>query len=151
MPGELVRVGGQDVHVLARRQGEGPTVVFENAMMCPSPEWAWVAGRLGPDVPYVAYDRPGTGWSSPAGPQSAKDLSARLLNLLTTLGMHTPYILVGHSVGGLLIRDFARRYPDSSAGLVFVDSSHPDQLARSAQQRNDLPWVRACSPRICVP
>ena len=50
--------------------------------------------------------------------------------------------LNGHSVGGVLIRCFARRHPELVAGLVFVDSSHPDQLRRSTGQRKTLPWVR---------
>lgn len=142
-PGELVSIDGRSVHVMARTQGEGPTVVFESGMACPLTGWSWVLDQLGPDTPYVAYDRPGTGWSQPAsGPQDAERAAAHLGELLERLGAKPPYVLVGQSVGGLLIRSFARRHPESVAGMVFVDSSHPDQLARSPRQRQSLSWLR---------
>ncbi|WP_019544895.1 alpha/beta fold hydrolase [Streptomyces sulphureus] len=143
VPGELVTVGGRDVHVVARTGGSGPTVVFENGMACPATGWSWVWEGMEPGTRYVAYDRPGTGWSAPAkGPQDAERASAGLRELLARLGAEPPYVLVGQSVGGLLIRSFARRHPELVGGLVFVDASHPDQLARSAGQRRTLPWLR---------
>ncbi|WP_432584945.1 alpha/beta fold hydrolase [Streptomyces sp. HD1123-B1] len=142
-PGELVRVYGHEVHALANTGGVGPTVVFENGMACPATEWGWVLGKLGPGTSYVAYDRPGIGWSAAAPvPRDADWSSARLGALLSALGARPPFLLVGHSVGGVLIRCFARRHPELVAGLVFVDSSHPDQLRRSTGQRKTLPWVR---------
>ncbi|MCF6522824.1 alpha/beta fold hydrolase [Streptomyces sp. JJ36] len=142
-PGRFVRVASRPVHVLDRTRGEGPTVVFENGMACPSTEWGWVLRQLPEHVPYVAYDRPGTGWSPAAGgPRDAAQSAADLRELLHAVGARPPFLLAGHSVGGLLIRSFALRHPDETHGLVFVDSSHPDQLERSPRQRRTTPVVR---------
>ncbi|NGO06517.1 alpha/beta fold hydrolase [Streptomyces sp. HC44] len=143
-PGELIRVRGRDTHVLTSGpKGNGPTVVFENGLASPSTEWGWVLNSLGPDTPYLAYDRSGTGWSATARePQDAQAVSEHLLALLTELGLKPPYVLVGHSIGGLLIRSFARRNPELTGGLVFLDATHPEQFRRSLHQRESLPWIK---------
>ena len=79
----------------------------------------------------VAYDRAGLGWSDPApephdAQQSARDLHAAL----QAAGIHSPYVVVGHSYGGLVVRAFADLYPDEVVGMALVDASHPDQWAR---------------------
>ncbi|MBY8887004.1 alpha/beta fold hydrolase [Streptomyces sp. PTM05] len=142
-PGRMVRFGHRDVHVLADTGSDGPTVVFESGMACPVTAWSWVLRGLGPDVNYVAYDRPGLGWSAPARwARDAEWNTEALVALLARVGAKPPFLLVGHSVGGVLIRCFARRHLELVCGLVFVDSSHPEQLHRSAGQRETLPWVR---------
>ncbi|NGO43243.1 alpha/beta fold hydrolase [Streptomyces ureilyticus] len=141
-PGEFVSAGGGRAHVLARTRGGGPSVIFESALACPATEWSWVLDQLPSDTPYLAYDRPGNGWSAPAAGLDAERSVARLKQLIDTLGLKPPYILVGHSFGGLLIRSFALRHPSSIGGLVFVDSTHPDQIERSSRQRENVPWTR---------
>jgi len=143
-PGELLRARGEEVHALySRGSGSGPTVLFESAMCCPATSWSWVIEGLGADCSYLAYDRPGNGWTPlrRGGGEPAEAVVERQRGLLDALALPGPYVLVGHSVGGLLIRSFARRYPELVAGLVFVDSSHPDQLARSGAQRAGTPWL----------
>ncbi|OZM73076.1 hypothetical protein CFN78_12735 [Amycolatopsis antarctica] len=109
----------------------------------PVSEWSWVLHGLGRDVPCLAYDRPGNGWSpAVVRGQDAEVVATRLRDLINTLGLPSPVVLVGHSVGGLLIRSFARRYPELVPGPVFVDSSRPDQMIRSGPQRDGLPWIR---------
>ncbi|KMS86828.1 alpha/beta hydrolase [Streptomyces regensis] len=136
-------MGRETLHALVSRTGSGPTVVFESALCCPCTEWAWLTAELDGRVPYVAYDRPGNGWSTQhAPPRTAAELNELTMRLLHALELPGPYLLVGHSVGGLLVRTFAARYPEDTAGLVLVDSSHPDQLARSAMQREGMPLVR---------
>lgn len=138
-PGELVDVAGETLHVLAGRGGSGPTVVFESALSCPCTEWSWVLRALDGRIPYLAYDRPGNGWSSlRTSPVAAAEFNALTRDLLRSLGLPGPYLLVGHSVGGLLVRAFAANHPEDTAGIVLVDSSHPDQLDRSAAQRDSI-------------
>lgn len=142
-PGTLTEVGGESLHVLANFKGSGPTLVFESALSCPCTEWGWVLRALDGRVPYLAYDRPGNGWSSQHTPPStAEELNALTLQLLRHLDVPTPYLLIGHSVGGLLVRAFAANYPAETAGLVLVDSSHPDQLERSTLQREGMPLIK---------
>ncbi|GAA2096316.1 hypothetical protein GCM10009801_65790 [Streptomyces albiaxialis] len=148
MPGRLVRVAGRNVHVLARTEGAdgadaGPAVVFENGLASPATEWGWVLKGLRPGTRYVAYDRPGTGWSDAVRRRQDADAASRdLLALLRELGVEPPYVLVGHSIGGLRVRSFARRHPELVGGLVLADASHPDQFRRSPRQREALPWIK---------
>lgn len=142
-PGDVTTVRGESLHHLSSAEGAGPTVVFESALSCPCTEWAWVMRELDGHLPYLAYDRPGNGWSSAHNPPRTAAEHAELLHdLLVARGLPGPYVLVGHSVGGLLVRVFADRYPGDVAGLVLVDSSHPDQLERSALQREGMPLVQ---------
>ncbi|MFG3258991.1 alpha/beta fold hydrolase [Streptomyces sp. NPDC048172] len=149
MPGRLVPVAGRNVHVLARTDAAdaetdaGPTVVFENGLASPATEWGWVLKGLRPGTRYVAYDRPGTGWSDTVRRRQDADAASRdLLALLGELGVEPPYVLVGHSIGGLLVRSFARRHPELVGGLVLADASHPEQFRRSPRQREALPWIK---------
>lgn len=142
-PGEFTEVHGEQIHHLVNRDGSGPTVVFESALSCPCTEWAWLLRALETTAPCLAYDRPGNGWSSQhRPPATAAELNDLTLSLLRKLDLPGPYVLVGHSVGGLLARAFAGRHADELAGVVLVDSSHPDQLDRSALQREGMPLVK---------
>src|SRR5205085_10280616 len=89
--------------------------------------WAPIVDAISEFTSGVAYDRPGYGWSGPATqPRTLENVSCDLEGLLAAGGVQPPYILVGHSLGGPYIREFARRNPDTVAGMVFVDSSHED-------------------------
>ncbi|WP_110336322.1 alpha/beta hydrolase [Prauserella flavalba] len=150
-PGELVEAGGEALHALVRREGSGPTVVFESALSCPCTEWAWVLRALDGATPSVAYDRPGNGWSSRNTSRvDAAEYAGLTRELLEALDLPGPYLFVGHSVGGLLIRAFADRYPADTAGLVFVDSSHPEQLERSSLQREGVSLVQQGINGMCL-
>jgi pimeloyl-ACP methyl ester carboxylesterase len=143
LPGSLVRVGERRVHVMGEPGDEGPSVVFENGLGAPATQWGWVMRGLPPGTPRLAYDRPGVGWSEPLRRSLDPEAAGReLLGVLREFGLKPPYVLVGHSIGGLLIRCFARRHPELVGGLVFVDSSHPEQFVRSPKQREALPWIR---------
>lgn len=129
-PGRLVSVG--DYHLHLNCQGTGsPTVILETLAGGVSANWAWVQPELARTTRVCAYDRAGRGWSDPGVP--AQDLWGTVSDLHTLLqnaGEVGPYILVGHSIGGLYVRAFAQQYPEETAGIVLVDSAHPEQLVR---------------------
>jgi pimeloyl-ACP methyl ester carboxylesterase len=87
------------------------------------------------------------GWSDPGPwPRTARHIADELHQLLTAAAVPPPYLLVGHSVGGIIIRQFAVHHPELFAGLVFVDSSHENQNQRLAPYRDGGPhtmWRRA--------
>jgi pimeloyl-ACP methyl ester carboxylesterase len=143
--GERIEVDGRLVHV--RRLGEqndGPTVLFESGLSSPLEMWSWVQCAVADAAPTISYDRAGVGWSQPAArPRTAARITDELERTLATLGVTGPLVLVGHSYGGMLLREFVRRHPERIAGVVLVDSAHPEQLRRSARQRLGLPLMRA--------
>ena len=78
-----------------------------------------------------AYDRAGVGWSDPSpGPRTSRVFAEELHTLLHNAGVAPPFVLVGHSMGGLDVRMYASLYRAEVAGLVLVDASHPDQPRR---------------------
>ncbi|MEU8613122.1 alpha/beta fold hydrolase [Actinoplanes sp. NPDC048791] len=128
-PGELIDVGDHRLHlVVSGEPGDVPTVVLESGMASMSANWAWVRRELAQTRRVVSYDRAGLGWSDRAtGPMDAATSAADLHAVLGAAGIGPPYVLAGHSYGGLVVRMFADRYRDEVAGIVLVDSSHPDQ------------------------
>lgn len=125
----FVDIGGRDIRLHCTGSGE-QTYVLEAGATGFAETWTWVQDGLDDDARVCSYDRAGMGLSDPAAEgfdleRSAADLKAAL----DAAGETGPYILAGHSLGGLLVRDFAARYPEETAGLVLVDPSHEDQLA----------------------
>jgi pimeloyl-ACP methyl ester carboxylesterase len=112
-------------------QHTGPTVVLEAGLDSFSTNWYWVQTDLASSLRVVAHDRAGLGWSEPGpGPHDARQSATELHVALQRAGLSGPYLLAGHSYGGLVSRAFADLYPDEIAGLALVDASHPDQWAR---------------------
>lgn len=131
----MVRITGQDL--------PGPPVLFENGMTYPMETWAWIQAAVAALAPTICYDRAGLGLSEPGPrPRTAAAATGELRRLLANAGIKGPFILVGHSFGGLLIRHFAHHHPGDVAGMVLVDSAHPDQLRRSIRQRLGLVTLR---------
>jgi pimeloyl-ACP methyl ester carboxylesterase len=105
-----------------------PTVVLETGLGSMSSNWGWVRRDLATSGRVVSYDRAGLGWSDPDDrPPDAARSAADLRTALHAAGIAPPYVLAGHSYGGLVVRMFADRYRAEVAGLVLVDASHPDQ------------------------
>jgi pimeloyl-ACP methyl ester carboxylesterase len=131
-PGLLLNVEGHPMHLQVRGPDtNGPTVVLEAGMGSFSPNWHWVQEELAPTVRNVAYDRAGLGWSRRSRRQrDAQTIAMELRDALREAGIEPPYVLAGHSFGGLPVRAFADLYPELTAGLVLVDASHPDQWVR---------------------
>ena len=131
-PGRFVDVGGYRLHV--QTVGEGaPTVVFDAALAGSSISWTYVQPAVATFARTIAYDRAGFGWSD-AGPmpRTAGRIVDELKQMLDQAAEAPPYLLVGHSFGGFVMRIFAARYPKETAALVLVDPAHPEDWVRPA-------------------
>lgn len=129
-PGKLVDVGGYRLHIHSTGEG-GPAVILDAGGGCNSLDWALVQPEIAKFTQVCSYDRAGFGWSeeSPTS-RTSKNFVEELHTLLQNAAIPTPYILVGHSLGGLNVRLYASLYPDEVAGVVLVDSSHETQFER---------------------
>src|SRR5918997_1126173 len=128
-PGEMVDVGGHSLHINCVGQ-RSPTVVLDAGSGGFSAQWVRVQREVSGTTRVCAYDRAGMGWSEMGPePRDAKQISSELHTLLIKAGIEGPYVLVGHSFGGLYMQTYAARYPDEVAGMALVDSSHPEQFS----------------------
>jgi pimeloyl-ACP methyl ester carboxylesterase len=94
-------------------------------------EWLGIQRALAPEVGSVVYDRAGLGWSDPApGPRRLGVMVDELHTVLSASGVTPPYVLAGHSIGGLVALGYAARYPSDIAALALIDSSHPEMFER---------------------
>ena len=131
----MVDVGGHSLHIDCLGEGS-TTVILEAANLGMSAHWIWVQQQLAQTTRVCAYDRAGMGWSERGPePRDARQVSGELHTLLKGADTEAPYVLVGHSYGGLYARMYATRYPKQVSGVVLVDSSHPEQFTRSPQGR----------------
>ena len=129
-PGQLYDIGGHKLHLYCTGEGS-PTVILEAGAASPALAWYLVQKEVAGFTRVCSYDRAGFGWSDPgSGPLSSEQVAANLHNLLETAQVPGPYILVGHSAGGVYIRSYTRQYPSEVLGLVSVDSSHESQNLR---------------------
>ena len=127
-PGRLVDIGGgQRIHLNCTGRG-APTVVLENGAGDFSLVWSLVQPRVAESTRACSYDRAGYAWSDPGQqPRTYDQLSLELHTALERAGERGPYVLVGQSYGGLVVRGFARRYASEVTGMVLVDAVHEDQ------------------------
>lgn len=127
-PGRLVDIGGRRLHLYCTGTGS-PTVVLEAGLGEFSlPAWHSVQPQIAGFTRVCSYDRAGQGWSDPApAPQLATAMVDDLHSLLTQAGERTPFVLVGHSAGGPLVRHYAAYHRGEVVGLVLLDGSHEDQ------------------------
>jgi pimeloyl-ACP methyl ester carboxylesterase len=116
---------------LVRAGGGAPTVVLETGLGAESEEWEPVFQEVEQFTSVCRYDRANRGRSDPAPkPRAAQDFVADLYSLLIAAAIPRPLVLVGHSLGGLIVRLYAHQYPHDVAGLVLVDPMHEDQFDR---------------------
>jgi pimeloyl-ACP methyl ester carboxylesterase len=130
MPGQLIDVGGHRLHLRCTGSGS-PTVVLEPGAGEMSSNLGWITPAVARDTRVCVYDRAGRGWSEPADtPQDGLQIATDLHTLLQRGHIPGPYVLAGHSFGGLYVLAFAARYPDDVAGMVLVDSTAPASAAK---------------------
>lgn len=125
--GKLVDLGGHRLHVNCIGKGR-PVVVVENGLGDFSFDWILVQSRVSRFARICTYDRAGYAWSD-AGPmpRTFAQLNLELRDALAKLGEHGPFVLVGHSFGGPVVRNFALTYPQDVAGMVLVDAAFEGQ------------------------
>ena len=130
VPGRLVDIGGFRLHIYCTGEG-APTIIFDSGVGGFSLEWSRIQKALAPRTRVCSYDRAGYGWSDLGPlPRTSERITRELHTLLLKAGVAGPYIIAGHSFGGYNAQLFARNYPDETAGLVLIDSSHPEQIER---------------------
>ena len=125
-PGQLIDVGGHRLHLYCTGSGS-PTVVLEPGHGGSSSDFGWITPAVARETRVCVYDRAGRGWSDATdGPQDGAHIAADLHTLLERAHVPGPYVLAGHSFGGLYIQSFAAQFPDLVAGMVLLDSTAPN-------------------------
>lgn len=126
-PGRLIDIGTHRLHVFEQGSG-GPTIVLEAGLMSTVLSWNNLQRKLAQSYRVVSYDRAGLGWSDLGPmPRTSDRIVEELHRLLQRAGVAPPYILVGHSFGGLIVPLFAARFPEETAGMVLVDPVAPGE------------------------
>ena len=125
-PGTRFDVGGYSLHLHCTGEGS-PTVIVDAAPQGGSLYWSLGQPEVATSTRICTYDRAGYGWSDPSpSRRSSSEMVTELRALLGRALIEPPYVLVGHGLGGLYMQHFAMLYPDDVAGLVLIDSDHPE-------------------------
>jgi pimeloyl-ACP methyl ester carboxylesterase len=133
-PGRLIDLGTHHLHLLETGQGS-PTIVLEAGLMSSMLSWSEIQRALAESYRVVSYDRAGLGWSDLGPmPRTAERMVEELHTLLQRAQIPPPYVLVGHSFGGLTMPLFAARYPQETAGVVLVDPVVPAEWNPPSEQ-----------------
>jgi pimeloyl-ACP methyl ester carboxylesterase len=146
-PGKLAHLGDRVIHYQLIGAGN-ITVVMEAGQNEFSLTWCRVAPEIARHARVFVYDRPGLGWSEPSPePRTATVIIDELHRLLVAERIPGPYLLVGHSMGGLYMKAFAARYPENVRGVVFIDAAHELQweLFPEEQRRAITAYVDSLS------
>jgi pimeloyl-ACP methyl ester carboxylesterase len=144
MPGELVDVGPYEMHIYCAGSGS-PAVILDSGLGDTYISWKKVQRPIAQFTRVCSYDRAGLGFSDYSRhPSTSRYFAQELHTLLHNAGIPAPYVLVGHSMGGFDVRLYASLYGREVAGMVLVDSSHPEQQKRlpPALKDMDATWLR---------
>ena len=149
MRGQLIDVGGHRLH-LECTGSRGPTVVLEPGAGAMSSELGWITPAVARDTRVCVYDRAGRGWSDPAASptQDGAQIATDLHTLLHRAHVPGPYVLAGHSFGGLYVMSFAAQYPRDVAGMVLVDSTAPTSTPAPPERASSYDVVARVSAMV---
>jgi len=126
--GRMVDVGGYKLHMIDQGQG-GPIVVIDSGVGCNSFDWSLIQPEIAKFTRVITYDRAGYAWSDASPlPRTSENIVDELHAMLQNAGIQGPYVLVGHSFGGMNVQLFAKKYPNEVAGIVLVDAVHENVM-----------------------
>ena len=137
-PGRMIDLGGYCLH-LYEIGTESPSVVLESGIAASSLNWRPVQTEVAKFARVCSYDRAGLGWSDLCDqPYTPESLAIQLRLLLQRGAVSPPYILVGHSFGGLVVRAFAEKFPDQTSGVVLVDPLNPAEWGPFTEEKRRM-------------
>ncbi len=146
-PGRLIDVGGHELHLHCTGEGN-PTVILESANMGWSLHWTKIQADLARLTRVCSYDRAGFGWSERGpSPRTGRHIASELHTLLARARVSGPYILVGHSLGGFVVRLYYNSYKDDVVAMVLVDAHHERQFDEE-EFRKFIAAIRTAFPII---
>lgn len=143
--GEMVDIGGRHLRVVRAGPASGrPTIVLEHGAFGCAADWAEVQARLAArGLASIAYDRAGLGHSEPGPkPRDGRAIVADLAALLRAMDEPGPFVLAGHSMGGLMVRLYALTYPEQVLGVVMVDAVTPDVITNPIGEKGVYAFSR---------
>jgi pimeloyl-ACP methyl ester carboxylesterase len=139
--GQLVDVDGRKQRIVCEGEARPgvPTVIFESGIYSGSADWGYIQPEIAKGGRTCSYDRAGMGWSQPStNPRDAGSMARELHQLLGAAGERGPYVLVGHSMAGLLTRAYLGQHPNEVVGLVLIDAVDP----QAATFQSAEIWIR---------
>ena len=146
MPGRMVNIGTHEMHIWC--EGEGtPAVILDAGAIAFSTSWREVHPLVANTTRVCAFDRSGLGWSETGpGPWDGTQSADELALLLDAIGIDEPVIYVGHSLGAMLARVFAKRHPERLAGLVLIEPADPEIIISEINEERETP-INADMPK----
>lgn len=135
---QFVEIRGKKQYYLSKGNGE-PVIVFITGLGPTMDDFAAIQNKLSKTNRVICYDRPGIGSSEPYNNErNLENISSELKELVDAIGLNKPFLLVGHSRGGLIARYFVNKYPDKVTGLVLIDPAIPEHKWLKRQLRTEL-------------